>query len=148
MTTASHHERSAHGIQPKCKDCAYDQDKNPAGLMAWLTLVPGAVSTHGNDVSGGAPLDNFLDNHLDRRKGYVSTKPSFLEDPDLQLPDDASDAYVGSLGRSNDTGSSMPSSTGSEPPEVSPEQSCGRGTSQSVILIATSGSEVNLVLGL
>ena len=84
------------------------------------------VSTHGQDMSGGATFENFLDHHLDRRKGCVSTKPAFLDDPDLQLPDDASDAYLGSLGRSNDTGSGMPSSTGSEPPEASPEQSRGQ----------------------
>ena len=71
--------------------------------MVWLTLVSGVVSTHGEDVSGGAPLENFLDHDLDRQKGYVSTKPAFLDDPDLQLPDDASDSYVDSLGRSNDT---------------------------------------------
>ena len=59
-------------------------------------------------------------------EGYVSTKPAFLKDPDSQLPDNASDSYVGSLGRSNDTGSSMPSSAGSKPPEASPEQSRGR----------------------
>jgi len=95
--------------------------------MAWLTLVSGVVSTHGTDVSGGAPLENFLDHHLGRRKGYTSTKPSFLDDPDLQLPDDASGAYVGSPGRSHDTRSSMPSSTGSPPPEseASPEQDRG-----------------------
>ena len=106
MSTPSHHESSAHGndgIQLKVKDCTYDEDTNPACLMLWLTLVSGVVSTHGEDVSGGAPLENFLDNHLDRRKGYVSTKPAFLEDPDLQLPENDSDAYVGSLGRSNET---------------------------------------------
>ena len=45
-------------------------------------------------------------------------------------PDDASDAYVGSSspGRSSDTRSSMPSSTGSESPdsEASPEQHRGQ----------------------
>ena len=96
--------------------------------MVWLTLVSGAVSTHGNDVSGGAPLENLLDSHLGRRKVYISTKPSFLDDPDLRLLDDTSDAYVGSPGRSNYTGSSIPSSTGSEPlpDEASPEQHRGR----------------------
>ena len=59
-------------------------------------------------------------------EGYVSTKPAFLKDPGLQLPSNASDSYVGSLGRSNDTGSSMPSSAGSEPPGASPEQFRGR----------------------
>ena len=103
MSTASHNGRSAHRIQPIFKDCTYDQDKNPADLMVWLTLVSGVVSTHGQDVSGGTSLENFLDHHLDRRKGYVSTKSVFLDDPDLQLPDDASDSYVDSLGRSNDT---------------------------------------------
>ena len=107
MSTTSHHERSAHGIQPKFKDCTYDQDKNSAGHMVWLTLVSGVVSTNGNDMSGGAPLENFLDNHLGRRKGFISTKLSFLDDPDLQLPNDASDAYVGSPDRSNGTGPSM-----------------------------------------
>ena len=34
--------------------------------------------------------------------------------------------HVGSLGRSNATGSSMPSSAGSEPPEASPERFRGR----------------------
>ena len=60
-------------------------------------------------------------------KGYTSTKPSFLDDPDLQLPDDASDAYVGSPGRSQNTRSGMPSSTGSPPPasEASPVQDRG-----------------------
>jgi len=52
--------------------------------MAWLSLVSGVVS-HGQGVAGGAPLENFLDHHLDRRKGYVSTKTGFLDDPDLQL---------------------------------------------------------------
>ena len=59
-------------------------------------------------------------------EGCVSTKPAFLEGPDLQLPSNASDSYVGSLGRSNNTGSSMPSSAGSEPHEASPEQFRGR----------------------
>ena len=122
MSTSLHNEKSAHSIQPKFKDCTYDQDKNPAGLMVWLSLVSGIVSTHGQNVTGGAPLENFLDHHLDRRKGYyVSTKPAFLGDPDLQLPDDASDSFLGSPGRSNYTGSSLPSSTGSEPPEAFPE---------------------------
>ena len=94
MSTPLHHERSAHGIQPKFKDCTYKQDKNPAGLMAWLMLVSGAVSTHKNDVSGGAPLENLLNNHLDQQKEYVLVKPSFLEDPDLQLPDDAMAAVM------------------------------------------------------
>ena len=35
--------------------------------MVWLTLVSGVVSTHKTDVSGGAPLENFLDHHLERR---------------------------------------------------------------------------------
>ena len=94
--------------------------------MVRLTLVSGVVSTHGQDVIGGAPLGNFLDHRLDRMKGYVSTKPAFLEDPDLQLPDDASDFFLGLLGRSNDIGFSRPSSTGSEPPDASGEQSCGQ----------------------
>ena len=59
-------------------------------------------------------------------EGYVSTKPAFLEDPGLKLPSKAIDSYVGSLGRSNDTRSSMPSSAGSEPPEASPEPFRGR----------------------
>ena len=127
MSMTLQHERSAHGIQPKCKDCTYDPDKNPAGLVPWLTLVSGVVSAHGTCVSGGAPLENFLNHHLAQQKGYTSTKPSFLDDPNLQLPDDASDAYVGSPGRSNDMRSSMPSSTGSPPPEsgASPEQDRG-----------------------
>ena len=91
---------------------------------------PHPLPTHGQNVSGGDPLENLLDHHLDRRKGYVSTKPAFLDDPDLQLPDDASDSFLvltqGSPGRSNDTGSSRPSSTGSEPPEAPPEQSRGQ----------------------
>ena len=70
-----------------------------------------------------ASKSNMQDHY---EEGYVSTKIAFLEDPDLQLPSNASDSYVGSLGRSNDTGSSMPSSAGSEPPEASPEQSRGR----------------------
>ena len=96
--------------------------------MAWLTLVSKVVSTHGTDISGGAPLENFLDHHLGRRKGYASTEPSFLDNPDLQLPDDASDAFLGSSGRGHDTRSSVPSSTGSPPPEseASPEQDRGR----------------------
>ena len=61
--------------------------------MVWLMLVSGVVSTHGQDVSSVATLDheNFLDHHyiLDRRKGYASAKPTFLDDPDLQLPGDA-----------------------------------------------------------
>ena len=84
MSTAWHHESSAHGndgIQPKVKDCTYDEDTNPACLMLWLTLVSGVVSTHGEDVSGGAPLENFLDNHFNRRKRYLSTKSACLEDP-------------------------------------------------------------------
>ena len=122
MSTTSHNGRSAHGIQSKFEDCGDDQGKNPAGLMVWLTLVSGVVSTHGQDVSGGAPLENliFLDHNLDRRKGYVSTKQAFLDDPDLQLPDDTSNSFLGSPGRSNDTGSSRPSS---EPPDASLEQS-------------------------
>ena len=71
--------------------------------MAWRTLVSGVVFTHRTNVSSGAPLENFLDHHLGRQKGYTWTKPSFLDDPDLQLPDDASDAYIGSPGRSNNT---------------------------------------------
>ena len=92
-------------------------------------LVSGVVSTRREGMSGGAPLENFLDHHLDRQKGCVLTKPAFLDGSDLQLPkqpNDASDSYVGLLGRSNDTaGSSMPSSTGSETPDASLEQSCG-----------------------
>ena len=60
--------------------------------MVWLKLVSWVVFTHGNYASGGAPLENFLNNHLGRWKGHISTKPSFLDDPDLQLPDDASDS--------------------------------------------------------
>ena len=63
-------------------------------------------------MSGGAPLENFLDNHLDRWEGYVSTKPAIVEDPDLQLPGNASDAYVGSLGCINDTGENKLASPG------------------------------------
>ena len=62
--------------------------------------------------------------HYEER--YVSMKSAFLQDPDLQLPSNASDSYVGALGHNNDTGSSMPSSAGSEPPEASPEQFRGR----------------------
>ena len=88
--------------------------------------ISGVVFTHSEDVGGGAPLENFLDHHLDRWKGYVLMKPAFLDDPGLQLPNDASDSYVGSPDHSSDTGSRMPSSTESEPPEASPEQSRGR----------------------
>ena len=106
---------------------SYDTEETPAGLVAWPALVPGVVSTHGADVSGGAPLGSFLGHHLARRKGYTSTKPSLLDDPNSQLPGGASGAYVGSPGRSNGTRSSIPSSTGSPPPgsEASPEQDCG-----------------------
>ena len=51
-------------------------------------------------VSGGAPwpLENFLDHYFNRKKGYVSAKSAFLDDPNLELalPQNASDAYPGS----------------------------------------------------
>ena len=71
--------------------------------MVWLALVSGVVYAHGYDVSGGVPLENFLDHYLDRKKGYVSPKPAFLDDPNLELPQNASDAYPGSPGHSNET---------------------------------------------
>ena len=93
MSTSLHNDRSAHGIQPKLKDCTYDQAKNAADLMVWLTLVSGVVSTHREDMSATkwwstprAPLENFLDHHLDQQKGHVLMQPAFLNDPDLQLP--------------------------------------------------------------
>ena len=77
--------------------------------MAWLTLVSGVVATHSYDVAGGAPLENFLDHCLDRKKGYTATKPDFLNDDLLTLLKDPSDAYPGSPARSNQSESSIPS---------------------------------------
>ena len=52
-------------------------------------------------------------------------RPSFLDDPKLNLPQSSCDAYPGSPGRSNETGASIPSMDRSEPPEASPQQARG-----------------------
>ena len=78
-------------------------EKNPTGLMTWLTLVSGVVVTHRYDVTGGAPLEDFLDHYLDREKGYTATKPDFLKlrQPSHAARERASNSYPGAPDRSN-----------------------------------------------
>ena len=40
---------------------------------------------HRYDVTRDTPLENFLDHFLDRKKGYVLTRPSFLDDAKIEV---------------------------------------------------------------
>ena len=68
-------------MQPRFKECRADFDKNPKYFRTWVRLLSGII----RNIPGGEPLENFLDNFLHRDRNISSTRPAFLEHPDLDL---------------------------------------------------------------
>ena len=50
-------------IQPKFRDCAFASDKNANNFAQWTKLISGII----RNITGGAPLEAFLDQFLDRK---------------------------------------------------------------------------------
>ena len=65
-------------IQPKFRDCAFASDKNANNFAQWTKLISGII----RNITGGAPLEAFLDQFLNRKVSQA-TRPSFLNDPRL-----------------------------------------------------------------
>ena len=63
-------------IQPKFRDCAFASDKNMNNFAQWTKLISGII----RNITGGAPLEAFLDQFLGRKVSQA-TRPSFLNDP-------------------------------------------------------------------
>ena len=68
-------------MQPQFKECRADFDKNPKYFRTWVRLLSGII----RNIPGGEPLENFLDNFLHCDRNISSTRPAFLEHPDLDL---------------------------------------------------------------
>ena len=68
---------STSNMQPKFKDCLFECDKTPEYFLTWIRLISGII----RNIQGGEPLENFLDNYLQREKNTASTRPEFLNDP-------------------------------------------------------------------
>ena len=50
-------------IQPKFRDCAFASDKNANNFAQWTKLISGII----RNITGGAPLEAFLNQFLDRK---------------------------------------------------------------------------------
>ena len=109
------------GLQPKFKDCSFDSDKNPGYFLVWIKLISGIV----RNLPGGAELEAFLDCYLLRHLVTVSTRPSFLSDPRLQIPD-------------------LVTTSG---PETNASASGDTGDGESVSLSGGASEEVTMVAG-
>jgi len=68
-------------MQPRFKECKANFDTNPKYFRTWVRLLSGIV----RNISGGEPLEKLLDNFLHRDRNISSTRPAFLEHPDLDL---------------------------------------------------------------
>ena len=82
-TSYSNQDSSYKSFQPKFKECVFDSDKDPKYFRLWVRLLSGII----RNIPGGAALENFLDHYLKRDIYTSSTRPSFLEDEDLDLGD-------------------------------------------------------------
>ena len=71
---------SATSIQPRFKDCSYDDNKSQT-FRSWLRQIGGIV----NNVNHGIFLERWLDIYLGRETERVHTRPGFLSDPDLMI---------------------------------------------------------------
>ena len=78
------------GIIEQHGNCAYDYDKHPHNLRAWITLIGNLVRS----LEFGLALELFLDNYLKRGSPTNHTKPAFLDDPALSIPQPRSTAQA------------------------------------------------------
>ena len=60
----------------------WDSDKEPDGYNKWIEAIGSLVRS----TAHGPPLEDFLDAKLGRKVRKPSTVPSFLLDPDFDLP--------------------------------------------------------------
>ena len=70
-------------MQLEFKDFVADLGRDSKYLRTWVRLISGII----RNLVGGAALETFLDNHLDREKYTPCMRPSFLEHPDLDIGD-------------------------------------------------------------
>ena len=85
-------------IQPKFKDLVFDSKKEPDKFRSWTKMLTAIV----RNIESGRPLEEFLDNYLNRPTTSVSTVPhELLIDPRLQFDaeDDDESLRVGSPGK-------------------------------------------------
>ena len=80
LNSSDAHARS---MLPKFKDCTFESDKNPQSFLVWIRLLSGIIRT----LPGGLALERFLDNFLGRDLHVTSTRPAFLDRPELQVPE-------------------------------------------------------------
>ena len=116
----------------------WDSDRDPNGFLKWSSLISSLVRS----TQHGAVLEDFLDAKLGRRVYKPSTVPSFLADPDFDMPDTSAgaDSASGLGSEAGDIGSPLLNTphTPDPPPTHHPEGDDDEGDAR---------SEVGSVLG-
>ena len=74
---------TAKRMQPKFDQCVFDGDKTPKNFLVWIRLVGGIVY----NIPFGNALEAFLDSYLEREEHIASTRPSFLDDDLIDIPE-------------------------------------------------------------
>ena len=83
MASQYSQEKTYSSLQPKFKDCQYDNSQGTDGVFAWIALLGGIT----RNVSNGLGLENFLDHYLERELQSEKTRPKILDDQALCLDD-------------------------------------------------------------
>ena len=74
-------------LQPKFKDIVCDAEPTIVQFLRWLSTFGGIVS----NIEDGDFLERFLDLFLGREAHRNATRPDFLDDDELAIPDDEED---------------------------------------------------------
>ena len=77
---------SAARLQPKFQDCALKETDPTTYIFTWIGIIGGIVSNiTATGEHGGWELEAFLDVMCKRETASVALRPTFLEDPRLDL---------------------------------------------------------------
>ena len=77
-------------LQPKFKDIVCDAEPTIVQFLRWLSTFGGIVS----NIEDGDFLERFLDLFLGREAHRNATRPDFLDDEELAIPDDEEDSKL------------------------------------------------------
>ena len=77
-------------LQPKFKDIVCDSEPTIVTFLRWLGTFGGIVS----NIADGDFLERFLDLFLGREAHRNATRPDFLDDEELAVPDDEEDSML------------------------------------------------------